>query len=196
MPESSTFLCPLLSLSLLSSHHHYCHHNVVSPKMFSPSGWSYALCCLQFCASTGTSTVIRSADVPSPFPFHICDTLNYVRFVLCWMMMFQILSFSLTLSIFLSFACWLVSNFCTVALIRNHVWHCYVIVGETHWLKTFLLRLGRCLSGKVSLYFPKMHHPVYSYQIFISCSVLHCSCLSQILIVSNPLYMSVLSICI
>ena len=70
--------------------------------------------------------------------------------------------FSLTLSILLSIARWLVSSFFTNAFVRDHVWHSYVIAGKTHWLKTFLFRLiGRCLFRKISLYFPKTLHPTY-----------------------------------
>ena len=79
-----------------------------------------------------------------------------VTLVLCLMTVLQILSYSLTLSILLSIANWLVSSFLTNAFVRDHVWHLYVIAGKTHWLKTFLFRLiGRCLSRKISLYFPK-----------------------------------------
>ena len=82
-----------------------------------------------------------------------------VTLVLCLMMVLQILSFSLTLSILLFIARWLVSSFFTYAFVRDHVWHPYVIAGKTHWLKTFLFRLtGRCLSRKISLYFPKTLH--------------------------------------
>ena len=83
-----------------------------------------------------------------------------VTLVLCLMVVLRILSSSLTLSILLSIARWLVSNFFTNAFVRGHVWHPYVIAGKTHWLKTFLFKLiGRCLSRKISLYFPKTLHP-------------------------------------
>ena len=55
-----------------------------------------------------------------------------VTLVLCLMMVLRILSFSLTLSIFLSTARWLVSSFFTTAFVRDHVWHQYVIAGKTH----------------------------------------------------------------
>ena len=48
----------------------------------------------------------------------------------------------------------------------------HVIAGKTHWLKTFLFKLiGRCLSRKISLYFPKTHHPAFIL-IETSCFVL------------------------
>ena len=73
-----------------------------------------------------------------------------VTLVLCLMAMLRILSFSLTLSILLFIARWLVSSFFTNAFVRDHVWHPYVIAGKTHWLKTFLFRLiGRCMSRKI-----------------------------------------------
>ena len=82
--------------------------------------------------------------------------------VLCLMMVLVILSFSLKLSIFHSIAHWLVSSLFTYAFVRDHVWHPYVIAGKTHWLKTFLFRLmGRYLTRKISLYFPKTLHPVF-----------------------------------
>ena len=43
-----------------------------------------------------------------------------------------------------------------LVLATDHVWHPYVIRCKTHWLKIFLLRfMGKCLSEKTSLYFPK-----------------------------------------
>ena len=66
----------------------------------------------------------------------------------------------------------------------------YVIAGKTYWLKTFLFGLiGRCLSRKISLYFPK--HSVSSI-ILIETSYFvlffHCYCLSQIFAVSHLFY--------
>ena len=47
--------------------------------------------------------------------------------------------------------------FLTKAVVRDHVSH--AVAEKTHWLKTFLSRLmGRCLSKKISLYFPKTLH--------------------------------------
>ena len=67
--------------------------------------------------------------------------------------------FFFTFSIFFSMPRWLVSSFFTKAFVRDHERHLYVIAGKAHWLKTFLFRLmGRCLSGKISLYFPKALH--------------------------------------
>ena len=67
------------------------------------------------------------------------------------MVVLRILSSSMTLSILLSIARWLVSSFFTNAFVRDHVWHPYLIAGKTHWLKTFLFKLrGRCLSRKIS----------------------------------------------
>ena len=100
-----------------------------------------------------------------------------VALVPCLMMMLRSLSFSLTLSIFLSVVPWLVSSFLT-----------NVIAGKTHWLKTFLFRpMGRCLYKKISLYFPKTLHP-YFILIKTCFVVFHCFCLSQILTVSHLLY--------
>ena len=64
-----------------------------------------------------------------------------VTLVLCPMAVLRILSFSLTLTILLSIARWLVSSFFTNAFVKDHVWHPCVIAGKTHWLKTILFRL-------------------------------------------------------
>ena len=48
-----------------------------------------------------------------------------ITLVLCLMVVLRILSFSLTLSILLSIAHWLVSSFFTNAFVRDHVWHPY-----------------------------------------------------------------------
>ena len=101
----------------------------------------------------------------------MCWTMS-VSLVLCLMMVLRILSFSLTLSIFLSMARWLVSGVFTDTLVRHHVWHPHVHAGKTHWLKTFLFRLmGRCLSRKMSLYFAKTLRPAFIF-IETSCFVL------------------------
>ena len=92
----------------------------------------------------------------------------YVTLVLC----LKILSVNFTFSICLSMARWVVSSFFTNAFVRNHVWHPCVIAGKTHWLATFLFRLmGRFLSRKISLYFPKTLHPAF---ILIETSCLFC----------------------
>ena len=54
-------------------------------------------------------------------------------FFWCLMRVSQILSVTLTFSIFLSIARWLVSSFSTTAFMRGNVWHPYVIVGKTHF---------------------------------------------------------------
>ena len=65
-PESSNFLCPLLSLSkpLLFPH-------IVSPTTFWSSSWPYTLYLL-LCASNSPSIIFHLGDVSSPFPFCIC----------------------------------------------------------------------------------------------------------------------------
>ena len=95
-----------------------------------------------------------------------------VTLVLCLMVVRRFLSPSLTFSILLSIAHWLISSFFTNAFARDHVWHPYVIAGKTHWLNTFLFKLiGKCLSRKISLYFPKTLHPAFIL-IETSCFVL------------------------
>ena len=101
-----------------------------------------------------------------------CTMSISITLVLCLTMVLWILSFSLTFSIFLSVAHWLVSSFFPNALLRDHVWHPYVIGGKTHRLKTFLSRLkGRCLFRKIFLYFPKTLHPAF-FLIETSCCIL------------------------
>ena len=99
------------------------------------------------------SIIFHTGDVSSPFPFRVGYVLDYVcHSGLC----LKILSVNFTFSICLSMARWVVSSFFTNAFVRDHVWHPCVIAGKTHWLATFLFRLmGRCLSRKISLYFPK-----------------------------------------
>ena len=72
------------------------------------------------------------AMCPAHFHFVLVTywTLS-VTLVLCPMMVSRILSFSLILNIFLSMACWLVSSFFTNALVRDNVWHPYVIACKT-----------------------------------------------------------------
>ena len=92
--------------------------------------------------------------MPSPFPFCVGYVLGYVcHFGSLPNDDVTVPVGSLTLSIFLSMARWLISSFFTNAFVREHVWHPYVIAGKTHCLKTFPFRLmGRCLSRKISLY--------------------------------------------
>ena len=128
------------------------------------------------------------AKCPAHFDFVLVTywTMS-ATLVLCLMVVLIILSFSLTLSILLSIACWLASSFFTNAFVEDHVWHPYVIAGKTHWLKTFLFRLRRrCLSRKISLYFPKHSILLLFFLLsFLLCSVFHCYCLSQIFIISH-----------
>ena len=79
----------------------------------------------------------------------------------------------------------LVSSFFTNAFVRDHVWHPYAIAGKTHWLKTFLFRLmGRCPSGKKSLYFPKTLHPVFIHVCIYMCAcVCVCVCVCVLCVV-------------
>ena len=93
----------------------------------------------------------------SPFPFRIGYVLDYVYHSGSLLNGgVTDFSFSLTLSIFLSIARWLVPSFFTNTFVRDHVRHPHVIAGKTHWLMTFLFRLmGRHLSRKISLHFQK-----------------------------------------
>ena len=72
-PESSNFLCPLLSLSILLP----VAHNVICPTTFWSSNWPYALY-LPLCASNGPSNIFHSGDVSSPFLFRVGYVLDYV----------------------------------------------------------------------------------------------------------------------
>ena len=183
-PGSSNFLSPFLSLSMPLS---------VAPAMSSlqrRSGlptYLTRLICHSVLLIVHLLSFIR-AMCPAHFHFVLFTywTMS-VTLVLCLMMVLRILSFSLTVSIFLSIARWLVSSVFTN--VRDHVWRPYVIAGKTHWLNTFLFRLmGRWLSRKISLYFAKPLHPAFIL-IKASCFVVfHGWCLSQIFIVSRLLY--------
>ena len=79
------------------------------------------------------------AKYPAPFHFALVTywTMS-VTLLLCLVMVLQILSFSLTFSIFLSMDHWLVSRALTNPFVWDHVWHPQVIAGKTQWLKTCL----------------------------------------------------------
>ena len=65
-----------------------------------------------------------------------------VALVLCLMTVLRILSFSLTVSTFLSMACWLVSSFFTNAFVREHVWHPYGIHLSRSQFRVCVFRVG------------------------------------------------------
>ena len=116
-----------------------------------------------------------------------------VTLALCLMMVFWILSFSLVFSIFFSIACWLASSSLLMLLLETLFGICMSVLARHKDWRLFSLHLmgGRvgCLSGKNSLYFPKMLHPAFSSnQNFVFCSVFHCYCLSQIFTVIHLLY--------
>ena len=128
---------------------------------------------LPLCGSNSPSVIFHPGDVSSPFPFRIGYVFDYV---------FHFGSlpddgatnsvFWLNIEHLLSIAHRFVSSFFTKAFVRDHVWHHCVIAGKTRWLKVFLFRLmGRCLSRKISLYFPKTLHPAFIL-IETSCFVL------------------------
>ena len=77
-------------------------HYVISPTTFWSSNWSYALY-LPLCASNSPSVVFHSGDVSSPFPFRIGYVFDYVTVVLCLMIVWRILSLSLTFILAFSF---------------------------------------------------------------------------------------------
>ena len=114
-PESSNFLCPLLSLSRLLPVAPQCHLSndiLVFQLILHPLSATVLLIVHR------PSIIFHSGDVSSPFPFCFGYVLDYVTLVLC-LMMVRILSFSSTLSIFLSMARWLVSSFFTNAFVKR-----------------------------------------------------------------------------
>ena len=134
-PPSFSVLCyPCPYHSLLP-------HNVISLMTFWSSDWSYTL----YLTLHSVLLIVHLLSfilAMCPAHFHFVLVMYWtmsVTLVLCLMMVFRILSFSLTLSIFLSIARWLVSSLFTNAFVRDHVCHPYVIAGKTHWLKTFFL---------------------------------------------------------
>ena len=157
LPEFSLF-CPLLSLFIPLPVAPQCHLSkdvLVFTLILYPLS---ATLCFQYLL-----LFFIRAMCPAHFHFVLVTywTMS-VSLVLYLMMVLRILSFSLTLSIFLSMARWLVSCFFTNAFVRDHVCHPYAIAGRTHWLKTFLFKLmERCMSRKISLYFPTTLHPAF-----------------------------------
>ena len=158
-PESSIFLCPLLSSSIPLLVAPQCH---LSNDVFGLPADLTPSVCHSVLLIVHLFSFIR-AMCPAHFHFVLVTYWTMpVTLVPCLMVVLRILSSSFTLSILLSIARWLVSTFFTNAFVRDHVWHPYVIAGKTHWLKTFLFKLiGRCLSKKISLYFPKTLHPAF-----------------------------------
>ena len=97
-PPSFSVLCyPCPYRSLLP-------HNVISPTML----WSSYALCLPLCASNSPSIIFHLGDVPRPFPFRIGYVLDYVCHSGSLPYDGVTFSFSLTFSIFLSIARWLV----------------------------------------------------------------------------------------
>ena len=172
-PTFSVLCCPCPYRSLLP-------HTVISPVTFWSSNWSYSLCLLLY-TSNSPSIVFHSGDVSSSFPFCIGYVLDYVAVGLCLMVVLWSLSFSLTFSIFLSMARWLVSSFFTNTFMRNHVWHPYVIaVRHTVCRLSFLdWREGAC-PERFSVLSKNSPSCIYSYRNSLPGSVFHCFCLSQI----------------
>ena len=88
-----------------------------------------------------------------PTQFHfafVAHSAEPVGLVLSLVMLFRILSCSLTSSVFLSIAHRLASSFFTNTVIRDYVLHTYVITGRTHWLNTcHFTPMGRCLSKQI-----------------------------------------------
>ena len=134
-PPSFSVLCyPCPYRSLLP-------HSVISPTTFGlPTDLTPSVC-HSVLLIVHLLSFIR---VMCPAHFHFVLVTYWTMsstLVLCLMMVLRILSFSLTLSILLSIARWLVSSFFSNAFVRDHVWHQYVIAGKTHQLKTFCFLL-------------------------------------------------------
>ena len=92
---------------------------------------------------------------PSPFSFFY---LLYDIFDIGFLFIsdFLTLSRNVIFSIRLSMACCAVLSFCSRYFVVVQVSQPYVIVGNTHWLKTLFLNInGSFLSHKMSLYLPK-----------------------------------------
>ena len=127
------------------------------------------------------------------FTMATCWTMS-VTLVPCLMMALQILSFSLALSFFLSMARSLVLSFFTHAFVGDYVWHPCAIAGKTYWFKAFLFRLmGRCMSRKISLYFPKALQHAFIL-IKTSCLVLFSIAIPRYLLIVTSI--SVPSVCV
>ena len=103
--------CPYLFCSLLSQ-------GVISSTMFWSSNWSYVfyffiflkkICCSVLPMDNLLSFIQPFCPAHFNFSFVMYSTMS-VTLVLPLMMVLQVLSFSPTVSIFLSIACWLVST--------------------------------------------------------------------------------------
>ena len=110
-----------------------------------------------------------------PAQFHFCVNAclrTSVTQVFCPIVVHGTLSWSFMPSIFLSIDLWVVCNFEESSLVSDHVWQPYVIIGKMLWLNTFFFRvIGKSLSWKMSLYFPKANH-AFLMRIAISSFVL------------------------
>ena len=107
-----------------------------------------------------------------------------VTLVLHLIMVLRTLSFSLTLSIFLSMDCWLVSSFFTNDFVRGHVSHPLLVrhTGE----KSSLLDSWEVPVQKDFSILPKSTPSCfYSQRNFWLCSGFHCYYLAQIFIISH-----------
>ena len=116
-PESSIFLCPLLSLSIML---------LVAPQCHLSNDVLVFRLILHPLSATVLLIVHLLSYIRAMCPVHFHFVLvTYwtmsVTLVLCLMMVLRILSFSLTLSILLSIARWLVSSFFTDVFVRDHV---------------------------------------------------------------------------
>ena len=85
----------------------------------------------------------------------------------------------------------------TNVLVRDHVWHPYIIAGKTHWLRLFLRLMGRCL--KISQYFPKTLHPAFilietSCCVLFSIAVVCFKCLQLVTFSISVPFISILSV--
>ena len=113
-PESSIFLCPLLSSSiplLVAPECHLSNDVFGLPTDLTPS------VCHSVLLIVHLLSFIRAM---CPFVLVTYWTMS-VTLVLCLMVVLRILSFSLTLSILLSIARWLVSSFFTNDFVKDHI---------------------------------------------------------------------------
>ena len=119
-----------------------------------------------------------------PAYFHVALVTRWticVALVLCQMTVLRILTFSLTFSVFLSMASWLVSSFFTNAFVRHHVRHPYIIVGKTYWLNIFLLDSweGACPERRLC---PFLKYPIL---LLFFLKLLALFCFPLLLVVPN-----------
>ena len=127
---------------------------VISPSLcWSPcssKSISWSPVCTSFCPSV----VWISGDVSCPIPF-LCQCVYEDICYSCLLSNSCAWNFILESYVFSIDRC-VVCSLDDSSFVRDHVWQPYVIIGKMLWLNTLFFNvIGKSLSWKISLYFPK-----------------------------------------